>query len=46
MGATYNAEANNYTVGLTLLVVTALTALIFTALRLHAHEPEPKDAVP
>jgi len=40
MGATYNAEANNYTVGLLLLVATALTALAYTAFRLHAHEPE------
>ncbi|HJT95252.1 MAG TPA: nitrate/nitrite transporter [Mycobacterium sp.] len=40
MGATYNAADNNYTVGLLLLVATALLALAYTALRLHAHEPE------
>ncbi len=40
MGATYNAEANNYTVGLMLLVATALVALGYTALRLHAREPK------
>ncbi len=39
MGATYNAADNNYTIGLLLLVVTALVALGYTALRLHAHEP-------
>ncbi|QKJ18786.1 nitrate/nitrite transporter [Microbacterium hominis] len=30
MGATYNADANNYTVGLSLLCATALVALVFT----------------
>ncbi|HET6734196.1 nitrate/nitrite transporter [Mycobacterium sp.] len=40
MGATYNAADNNYTIGLLLLVATALIALGYTALRLHAHEPE------
>jgi NNP family nitrate/nitrite transporter-like MFS transporter len=30
---------NNYTVGLLLLVATALVALGYTAFRLHAHEP-------
>jgi MFS transporter, NNP family, nitrate/nitrite transporter len=39
MGATYNAVDNNYTIGLLLLVATALVALGYTALRLHAHEP-------
>jgi len=39
MGATYNAVDNNYTIGLLLLVATALLALSYTALRLHAHEP-------
>ncbi len=41
MGATYDAVDNDYTVGLMLLVATALVALGYTALRLHAHEPEP-----
>ncbi|MDH6244827.1 NNP family nitrate/nitrite transporter-like MFS transporter [Mycobacterium sp. OTB74] len=40
MGATYNAAKNNYTVGLLLLTVTALVAFGYTALRLHAREPE------
>ena len=44
MGATYNAVANNYTIGLLLLVATALLALSYTALRLHAHEPAPATA--
>jgi MFS transporter, NNP family, nitrate/nitrite transporter len=39
MGATYNATDNNYTIGLLLLVATALVAFGYTALRLHAHEP-------
>ncbi|MGF0319155.1 nitrate/nitrite transporter [Nocardia fluminea] len=39
MGATYNSADNDYTVGLLLLVVTAIVALIFTATRLHAREP-------
>ena len=39
MGATYNAADNNYTIGLLLLVATALVAFAYTALRLHAHEP-------
>ncbi|MCV7289794.1 NarK/NasA family nitrate transporter [Mycolicibacterium wolinskyi] len=44
MGATYDRVGNDYTVGLLLLVATALVALAYTALRLHAHEPvkEPK----
>lgn len=46
MGATYNPAGNNYTVGLSLLVATALIALGFTAVRLHTHEPEPKDVAP
>ena len=41
MGATYNATYNNYTIGLLLLVATALVAFGYTALRLHAHEPTP-----
>lgn len=39
MGATYDADDNDYTVGLLLLVATALVAFAYTALRLHAHEP-------
>ena len=39
MGATYNARANNYTVGLLLLVATALVAFVYTALRLRSREP-------
>ena len=42
MGATYNQADNNYTIGLLLLVATALIALTYTALRLHAHEPVPR----
>ncbi len=42
MGATYDEAANNYTFGLLLLVATALVALGYTALRLHAHEPVPQ----
>ncbi|OCB51176.1 MFS transporter [Mycobacterium vulneris] len=44
MGATYDAVDHDYTVGLLLLVATALVAFGYTALRLHAHEPEPKEA--
>ena len=44
MGATYNAAENNYTIGLLLLVATALVAFAYTALRLHAHEPARKEA--
>lgn len=40
MGATYDAVDHDYSVGLLLLVATALVALGYTALRLHAHEPE------
>uniref|UniRef100_A0A5Q5BGM5 Major facilitator superfamily MFS_1 n=2 Tax=unclassified Mycobacterium TaxID=2642494 RepID=A0A5Q5BGM5_MYCSS len=42
MGGTYDAVDNDYTVGLLLLVATALIAFAYTALRLHAHEPQPK----
>ncbi|WP_101952343.1 NarK/NasA family nitrate transporter [Mycobacterium sp. 3519A] len=41
MGATYDQADNDYTVGLLLLVLTALVALGYTAFRLHAHEPAP-----
>lgn len=40
MGATYDATENDYTVGLLLLVATALIALLYTATRLHVHERE------
>ncbi|MCV7111125.1 MFS transporter [Mycolicibacterium setense] len=40
MGATYDAVDHDYSVGLVLLVATALLAFGYTALRLHAHEPE------
>jgi len=46
MGATYDSAGQDYTVGLSLLVATALIALVFTAVRLHTHEPEPKDVTP
>jgi NNP family nitrate/nitrite transporter-like MFS transporter len=39
MGATYDPVGNNYTIGLLLLVATALIAFGYTAFRLHAHEP-------
>jgi len=39
MGATYDPVDNNYTIGLLLLVATALLAFGYTALKLHAHEP-------
>lgn len=41
MGTTYDPVDNDYTVGLLLLVATALIAFGYTALRLHAHEPQP-----
>ncbi|OLP00840.1 MFS transporter [Mycolicibacterium porcinum] len=44
MGATYDAVDHDYSVGLLLLVATALVAFGYTALRLHAHEPQPKEA--
>ncbi|MFH5211745.1 nitrate/nitrite transporter [Antrihabitans spumae] len=40
MGATYDAADNDYTVGLALLVITAAVALLYTAFRLHAREPD------
>lgn len=40
MGATYDSVDHDYTLGLLLLVATALLAFGYTALRLHAHEPE------
>ncbi|OBG19888.1 MFS transporter [Mycolicibacterium celeriflavum] len=44
MGSTYDAAENDYSVGLVLLVATALIAFGYTALRLHAHEPQPEEA--
>ena len=46
MGGTYDSSENDYTVGLSLLVVTAVIALVFTAARLHAHEPAPSAKEP
>lgn len=40
MGASYDEVDNDYTVGLVLLVVTALAALAYTATKLHAREPQ------
>nr|WP_165692620.1 nitrate/nitrite transporter [Mycolicibacterium fortuitum] len=40
MGATYDPVDHNYTIGLLLLVATALAAFGYTALKLHAREPE------
>ncbi|OBA95084.1 NarK/NasA family nitrate transporter [Mycolicibacterium sp.] len=40
MGATYDPVDHNYTIGLLLLVATALVAFGYTALKLHAREPE------
>jgi MFS transporter, NNP family, nitrate/nitrite transporter len=42
MGLTYDPVHNDYTIGLLLLVATALVALAYTALKLHAEEPAPK----
>ena len=39
MGATYDHADNDYSIGLGLLVATAVVALLFTALRLHKQEP-------
>jgi NNP family nitrate/nitrite transporter-like MFS transporter len=46
MGATYDSVHNNYTIGLLLLVATALVALTYTAVRLHAHEPAARPVGP
>ena len=46
MGATYDPVHNNYTIGLLLLVATALVAFAYTALRLHAHEPAARKEAP
>ncbi|NGP06191.1 NarK/NasA family nitrate transporter [Rhodococcus sp. 14C212] len=44
MGATYDSADNDYTVGLLLLVATALIALVYTAVKLHAHESVQADS--
>ncbi|MDO1478170.1 NarK/NasA family nitrate transporter [Rhodococcus ruber] len=44
MGATYDSADNDYTIGLLLLVATALVALVYTAVKLHAHEPVQADS--
>ncbi|MEV6059743.1 MFS transporter [Nocardia asteroides] len=41
MGVTYDEATHSYTVGLLLLAATALAALLYTAFKLHATEPEP-----
>lgn len=46
MGGTYDRSENDYTIGLVLLVITALIAFCYTALRLHAHEPQVKERAP
>lgn len=40
MGATYDPVDNDYTVGLVLLVATALVALLYTAFKLQPYEPD------
>ncbi|MGN5239841.1 nitrate/nitrite transporter [Rhodococcus sp. SJ-3] len=45
MGATYDPVDNDYTVGLLLLVATALVALVYTALKLKTREPTTDAAV-
>lgn len=40
MGVTYDPVHDDYTVGLLLLVATAVLAFAFTAMRFHAHEPD------
>ncbi|AUM15502.1 MULTISPECIES: nitrate/nitrite transporter [Rhodococcus] len=44
MGATYDSADNDYTIGLLLLVATALVALVYTAVKLRAHEPVQADS--
>ncbi|MEZ0342357.1 nitrate/nitrite transporter [Mycobacterium sp. pV006] len=44
MGASYDSVENDYTVGLTLLVITAVIAFGYTAWKLHAHEPRTEEA--
>jgi MFS transporter, NNP family, nitrate/nitrite transporter len=46
MGATYDRLYNDYTIGLMLLVATALVAFGYTKLQLHAHEPTTGRAKP
>ncbi|ANS27651.1 putative nitrate/nitrite transporter NarK2 [Rhodococcus opacus] len=40
MGASYDSVHNDYTFGLVLLAITALIALLYTAFRLSAREPD------
>ncbi|MGE2836409.1 nitrate/nitrite transporter [Mycobacterium sp. SMC-4] len=44
MGASYDSVDNDYTIGLTLLVITAVIAFAYTAWKLHAQEPQRKEA--
>ena len=46
MGSTYDSVDNDYTIGLALLVITALIAFGYTALKLHTQEPAPKENTP
>ncbi|ANE81441.1 MFS transporter [Mycobacterium adipatum] len=46
MGATYDPVGNDYTIGLLLLVATAVIALVFTAVRLHTREPDAAKGAP
>ncbi|CRK53205.1 putative nitrate/nitrite transporter NarK2 [Rhodococcus sp. RD6.2] len=46
MGATYDEVDNNYTAGLLLLAAVAVVAFLYTALKLHAREPEKAEAAP
>lgn len=43
-GRDLRREGNDYTVGLLLLAATALVCLLYTAFRLHTHEPPPTAA--
>lgn len=45
MGATYDPVGNDYTVGLLLLVATAMVALGYTTLRLHVGQPMTQGAL-
>ena len=46
MGSTYDSVDNDYTIWLALLVITALIAFGYTALKLHTQEPAPKENTP
>ena len=43
---TYDPVGNDYTIGLLLLVATAVIALVFTAVRLHTREPDAAKGAP